>query len=223
MVVMKKIKRVYVVIALLMIFLVSVSGCDLGKKKEFKVKEHLNDVVLTINNTEYTLEDIGYYIANGEAAVEAQALIYSPNNPEQYWNKHTNGVFIKVQAKQNVIDNFTRDILLALAAEENGISLSDEEKEQCRAAAQTALGQLNSYQKSEAGVSIDSLNEAMENAYLGQKYIDYRLENDGSDDYTAQDWQVGGLCYKGFMSEYKIKVNDEIWEKVDFGEVTIER
>ena len=220
---MRTLKKISIVAALVVVFVVSLVGCSFGKKEEFKVKNNLDKVVLTIDDTKYTLGDIGYYIANGEAAVEAQALIYSPEHPEQYWNKHTNGVFIKLEAKQDVIDNFIRDSLLAMAAKEKSISLSDAEKKQCDEAAQSAFEQLSEYQQKEAGITLDNIGKAMENAYLGQKYIEYRLENDGSDDYTAQDWALEGLCYKGLMSEHKIKTNEDIWEKVDFGNISIER
>lgn len=220
---MKGFKRLYVITTVILILLVSVAGCGIGGKKEFKVKEHLNEVILTINDTEFTLEDIGYYIANGEAAVEAQALVYSPDDPQKYWNKHTNGIFIKVQAKENVMDNFTRDCLLAVAAKDKNISLSDDEKQQCQAAAESAYEQLNSYQCEGTGITVETLSDAMQNAYLGEKYVEYRLENDGTSEYTTDDWKLDGLCYNGLMSEYKIKVNDELWEKVDFGNITIER
>lgn len=221
---MKKLNKFYVIITLMVVFLVAVTGCNFGKKKEaYKVKEHLDDVVLTINDTDFTLRDIGYYIINGESAVEAQALIYSPDNPEEYWNKHTNGIFIKVQAKQAAIDSFTRDALLAMAAQEQNISLTAEEEEQCKEAVQSALEQLNSYQKTETGIDETTLGEAMEKAFLGGKYVEYRLENDGTDDYTADDWNVEGICYEGLTSQYKIKVNNKVWDQVDFGNVTIER
>lgn len=220
---MKKVKRLHVIAAVMLMLIVGISGCGKETKSEFKVKEHLNDVILTINDSEFTLEDIGYYIANGEAAVEAQALVYSPDDPQKYWNKHTNGIFIKVQAKENVMDNFLRDSLLAVAAKEKNILLSDDEKQQCQAAAESAYEQLNSYQCEGAGITVEALAKAMQNAYLGEKYVEYRLENDGTSDYTTEDWQLDGLCYNGLMSEYKIKINNKIWDKVDFGNITIER
>lgn len=203
------------------------SGCSVKTlihgKDEFIVNEHLDDVVLNINDNSYTLQEIAYYIANGEAGVEAQALIYNPDNPQEYWNKHTNGIFIKVQARQNTMDNYIRDEVLALAAKEQGIALSEEELNNCKATVEQLYAQLSSYQKEQAGITEESLQNNIENAYLGQLYVQYRLENDGSDKYTAQDWQVNGICYKGLLSQYKVQVVDSVWEEVEFGEVTIER
>lgn len=212
-------------ITVLMGFLIVIllSGCSIKGEETFLVKEHLDETVVKINDHEFTLEDIGYYIANGEASVEAQALTYNPDNPEEYWNKHTNGIFIKVQARQNVMDNFVRDEILAIAAKEQGLTLSDEEKENCKTGAQTMYNQLNAFQKEEAGITVENLKVALENAYLGQNYLKYRLENDGRDDYTEQDWQLNGVCYEGLLNKYKVKVIDSVWEKVDFGKVTIER
>lgn len=223
---MKKRNKVNVLCFLFAVMLI-LSGCSVktmihGKEK-FIVNEHLEDVVLNINDNSYTMQEIAYYIANGEAGVEAQALVYNPDNPQEYWNKHTNGIFIKVQARQNTMDNYIRDEVLALAAKEQGIALSEEEISNCQKTAEQLYAQLSSYQKEQAGITKESLQNNIEHAYLGQLYIQSRLQNDGSSKYTEQDWQVNGVCYKGLLSEYKVKVVDSVWDNVEFGEVTIER
>ena len=192
-------------------------------KEPFVVKEHLEDVVLKIDDNSYTLQDIGYYIANGEASVEAQAQMYNPDNPQEYWNKHTNGIFIKVQARENTMDNYIRDEILALAAVEENLSLTEEDMTTCDATVKQLYEQLSKTQKEEAGITEESLRKNIEKALLGQLYIQYRLANDGSDKYTAQDWQLEGVCYKGLLSQYDVEIVDSVWEQVEFGEVTIRR
>lgn len=215
--------KIFVAMCLFSLMLAVFSGCRASRGGTIVVKEHLSDVVLTINDTEFTLEDIGYYIANGEASVEAQAKIYSPDNTYAYWQKHTNGVFIKLQAKDNVIDNFTRDIILSMAAKDNGMSLSEEELTYCKTSAKQLFDGLNDFQKEEAGITVENLTKAVENAYLAQLYVNSKLENDNSEGYTAEDWALNGVCYKGLLSKYEVKVNEDVWEKVDLGKVTIKR
>lgn len=205
-----------------MLAVVFITGCSVKGEGDFLVKDHLDDVVVEINDSKFTFGDIGYYIANGEAAVEAQALVYNKDNPEEYWNKHTNGIFIKVQTRQNIMDNFVRDSILAMAAKEQGITLSDNEKENCKVTAGEMYKQLSEYQRDNAGITEERLNTAVENAYLGQMFINYKLENSGGD-YTAEDWQLDGVCYEGLLSEYKVKVINKVWEKAEMGKITIER
>lgn len=220
---MKLSEKRFFIASVLTFIIFCVSACSLKGEGEFALKDHLDDVVLKINDAEFTFGDLGYYIANGEAAVEAQALVYNQDNPMEYWNKHTNGIFIKVQTSQNVLDNFIRDAILAIEAKNQGLSLSDAEKENCKTAAEGMFGQLSSFQKEAAGITLESLQRDIENAYLGQIYVTYKLANDGSDDYTASDWQLDGVCYKGLLSQYKIKIENKNWEKAEFGKMTIER
>lgn len=221
---MKKFTKITILFSIIVLSVVMFAGCEfLEGKGEFVVKEHLDDVIVEINDTKLTFRDIGYYIANGEAAVEAQALVYNPDNPEEYWNKHTNGIFIKVQTRENIMDNFIRDTVLAMSAKEQGLSLSDEEKENCVKTAKDLYGQLSAFQREEAGITEETLVKDIENAYLGQKYIEYRLENDGRDDYTQEDWILGGVCYEGLLSKYDVKVITDTWEQAELGTITIER
>ncbi len=217
---MEKRKKILISTVLILIFIIS--GCSVKTEDKYLVKNHLDDVIVKIDDVEYCFGDIGYYITNGEAAVESQALVYNPDDPTEYWNKHTNGIFIRVEARDSVMNNFVKDVILSSEAENQGLSLTDEQKQQCSQSAQTILGQLNNYQKEQAGLTADNIDKALQRACLAQSYIEYKLQNEGSN-YTQDDWNLDGVCYKAILENHKVKVITKIWEKPDFGNITIER
>ena len=74
---MEKRKKILISIVLILIFIIS--GCSVKTEDKYLVKNHLDDVIVKIDDVEYCFGDIGYYITNGEATVESQALVYNPD------------------------------------------------------------------------------------------------------------------------------------------------
>ncbi len=69
-------------------------------KQNIVYNEHLEDVAVTVNGKELTLRDMAFYVAYEEMNVEKQALVYDSDNPNKYWNIHTNGEFVRVAARK---------------------------------------------------------------------------------------------------------------------------
>ena len=69
-------------------------------KQNIVYNEHLEDVAVTVNGKELTLRDMAFYVAYEEMNVEKQALVYDSDNPNKYWNIHTNGEFVRVTARK---------------------------------------------------------------------------------------------------------------------------
>ena len=58
------------------------------EKNIYVYEEHLDDSVVTVDNQTITLREFGYYILKMEDIVQAQALVYNPEDPTEYWNLH---------------------------------------------------------------------------------------------------------------------------------------
>ena len=69
-------------------------------KQNIVYNEHLDDVAVIVNGKELTLRDMAFYVAYEEMNVEKQALVYDSDNPNKYWNIHTNGEFVRVAARK---------------------------------------------------------------------------------------------------------------------------
>lgn len=71
-------------------------------KQNIVYNEHLDDVAVIVNGKELTLRDMAFYVAYEEMNVEKQALVYDSDNPNKYWNIHTNGEFVRVAARKQL-------------------------------------------------------------------------------------------------------------------------
>ena len=58
-----------------------------SKHAAFVYADHLDEAVLTIDGTDVTLREFGYYIHEMEGFVQRQALIYDPDDPKVFRSK----------------------------------------------------------------------------------------------------------------------------------------
>ena len=83
-------------------------------------KDHLDDVVVQVNDQKLTLKDAAYYVAYEEKTVEEQAVVYDPDNTNKYWNLHIDGEFVRVAASNAVVNMLIHDeIFYELAVDES--------------------------------------------------------------------------------------------------------
>ena len=83
----RSVKRAVIGIIIFNCILIVAAIC--GKiLSRFDYEDHLDDVVITVDDTDITLREFGYYIYEIEVFVQKQALLYDPENPKHWWNTH---------------------------------------------------------------------------------------------------------------------------------------
>ena len=87
-----------------------------------------DEVAAVVDGEDLTLGEVALYVLYVEKQVEKDAQLYNPENTRDYWNIHTNGIFIAADAKKSALGMAVHDMIFARAAEEQGIELSAEEK-----------------------------------------------------------------------------------------------
>ena len=97
-------------------------------KQNIVYNEHLEDVAVNVNGKELTLRDMAFYVAYEEMNVEKQALVYDSDNPNKYWNIHTNGEFVRVTARKAAMSMAIHDEIFYEMAKKESITLTDDEK-----------------------------------------------------------------------------------------------
>ena len=97
-------------------------------KQNIVYNEHLEDVAVNVNGKELTLRDMAFYVAYEEMNVEKQALVYDSDNPNKYWNIHTNGEFVRVAARKAAMSMAIHDEIFYEMAKKESITLTDDEK-----------------------------------------------------------------------------------------------
>ena len=113
---------------LLVCVLFCVSGCG-TRVKTIEFKEHLDDTVLELDGRKIPLRELAFYVAYEEQLIQEQALVYDASNPNAYWNTHINGHFMRVQARDEAMNQAIHDFIFYEMAQELGIELDQDEEQ----------------------------------------------------------------------------------------------
>lgn len=219
---MKKAKKI-LIFSVMAAALICIMIYYYQSKKMLVFKENLDKTAVTVDGKELSLEDIAFYIAYEETAIEEQAEIYSPENPNAYWNLHINGQFIQVAGKQAAMDMAIHDEIFYELALAEGLELSDEEMTALNSKESDFWSDLTEEQKERLGVSEDKILEAIKHLAMAEKYQTLLTEQsayDGEDAYES--YSITGENYIEILKDHVYEVNDKVWEKIDFGNVVVE-
>lgn len=210
----------FTIILILILIVIGAYALRSGKKKESIVyNEALNETVLTIDGEVYTLEDLAFYVAYKEKDVQEKAVVYNSENPNQYWNMHINGEFVKIAAKQAVLDMAVHDEIFYQMALAEGVSLTEEELQYVENEMYDFCSDLEAEQYEALGVEESVLQESMKKIAYANKYQRI-LADANSEDYEAYDF--AGELYLQMLEEHEIKENESFWDRVRFGNITLE-
>lgn len=189
-----------------------------GVREDFIVfNQHLDEVAVTIDDKEYLLSDIAFYVYYEESFVEKQAMEYNSENPDKYWELHINGEFVDVLARDTAMEMFVHDTILYELAIAQGIELTDEDKEYVYSAAKDYYCFMDDEQKAALGVDEENFMEVLTRKAYGEKYSETVAYEAGMD---VSRMDVGGVLYEEIHTEHEVKVKD-IWKKVEFGNITV--
>ena len=78
---------------------------------------------------------------------------------------------------------------------------------------------LEDWQREQLGISEEELDSEMEKIALADKYQSIYAEMNQKE-YEA--YNFNGEAYEALLSEHKYSVNEKVWDRVDFGSVTLD-
>lgn len=212
----KGVKGAGVLIFCMLLMALSLSACG---KKEILPADNKDDVILIIDNTtEVTLGDLTYYIYSVEQLVQQQAYVYDKEDPTLYWKLYTNGRFLKLFAKDMCLERAERDFILAAEAESKGIKLSDKQAEDAIEFAKETFSDIDRDIVARLGLTQDMLTETILRAQLAEFFQQTVVE---AESLTEDDLNIGGNYYNALKDKHTIEVKEEIWDKVEFGSITV--
>lgn len=218
------------IIILIIIAVIIVAAGQLYKVfTTFHYEKHLDDTVLTIDNTEITLREFGYYIYDTEAYVQEQAIQYDSSDPTRWWNTHfaagLDSTFICDYAKKTAINTCVCDEIYYQLAIQNGISLDDTEKSYATDEANDMYEQMNDYQLGITGLNSDIILEYRLKQALATKYAQTLLD---TVDFSAYDDDPNTLLSGNgdyfqdvILPEHTVTENNKILDNIYFGKITV--
>ena len=212
-------RKFIITVILAVAVVIAFAARDNKMRAEIVYAKALDESVMTIDEKAVTLEEIAFYVAYEEKAVQAQSLIYYPDNPNSYWNIHEHGEFIGSAAKRTVLEMAAHDIIFYEMASEEGITLTEEEEEYYKNEAYDFCSDLEEAQLEALGVTEDVLYETMRKIAIANKYQSILCE---MEDVSYEDYDFDGEAYLTLKESHEIVINEKIWDRVDVGGVTLD-
>lgn len=202
----------------LILFLVSAKNIG-ANRGSIEYADNLSEVAFYIDGEPTTLEDMIFYVLFQEQKVEEQARIYNPDSPKDYWNAHTNGVFIQLEAKEAIIQMAIHDKIMYALAKEDHTVLSTEDKEALEKARTEFWTSLFEGQLERLPLSYEDGNRIMKEIAIMEAY-ERKLIKENSEMTTAGlSW--GGYDYNQIKKNYHVKINNKVWDKVVVGDISL--
>ena len=150
--------RFTAVLVVLLIILGTASYREQGKRQKLSFPESLDLVVMAVDGEQVTLREMAFYIAYEEGNMEDAAIIYNPDNTDEYWQLYINHTFLREQAKQTVVDMTIHDTLFYQMATAEKITLSEEEEQYLVNDQQDFWSDLTEEQRARLGVDEETID-----------------------------------------------------------------
>ena len=179
---------------------------------------HMEDTALTIDGEEYQLKDLAFYLASQESKVQKQARAYDLTQPQKYWNAHTNGSFVRVEARDALIEHAVHDEIFYKMAKSEGLELTKEETAYMENQKMDFWNDLEEEGQRRLGVSFEEIGETFYHMALAQKKQQMLAEDKG---FEFEMYNANGSEYKKILKDHTYETNEKLWKRLNFGNITV--
>ncbi len=216
-------KKRYLVTLVLAALVFLLGGYSLQKgngRSKLVYADSLDEVAAEVNGEELTLRELAFYVAYEESEVQKQAVAYDPEDTAQFWKLHTDGVFVRVAARNAAIQMAVHDEIFYELALSAGMELSEAEEEMLRNSIYDFWIDLTEDGKEKKlGVTREDIAAAMCKIAYAQKYqtIYAQLQ-----DQNYENYDFAGDAYQVLLEEQDYRIVEKVWDRIDFGNVTLE-
>lgn len=211
---------VTVVLAIIVIVLGFYSYQVGGTRSKIDYNKSLDEIAVTVEGTDLTLRDLGFYVVYEEHEVEKQAEVYNIDNTRKYWNLHVDGEFVRIAARNAALQMAVHDEIFYQMALDEGVTLSNSDVEYAKNTLADFLADLEDYeQEGRLDLTKENYEDAIMKLALAEKYQEIYAELKGE---SKEQFDFAGDQYKELLESYDYKVNKGVWNRVDMGNVTLE-
>ena len=211
-------KRIWFITILILLVLLLISLFVSERRGKIVYRDYLSEDILTVDGEKLQLGDLAMYIAYEELKVEDEAAAYDYYDTNKYWNLHTSGSFVKEVAKTHVIEMAVHDEIFYRQAMAEKLMLDEKEEEQLRSRQEDFWTDMTEEQQERLGVDKAEIDRQLEKAALAQKYQNQIAAENNSD---FDGYSAGTEPYEQILKEHKYKLNEKLWDRVDFGNIIL--
>lgn len=206
-------------LVILVIFLGAMSMREQEKNKMLVFPESLEKVVAVVDDEELKLKDMAFYIAYQEGKIEEEARIYNPDNPDEYWWVRTNHTFVRSEGKTLALEMAIHDEIFYRMAVAEGVELTEEEEAHLANDQYDFWSDLEDGQKETLGVEKEVIDESMRKIAIAEKYQYLWAEMNGD---SYEEYALSGQEYEDLVKTHVCQIEETVWDKVDFGGITVD-
>lgn len=211
-------KRIWFITILVLLVLLLISLFVSERRGKIVYRDYLSEDILTVDGEKLQLGDLAMYIAYEELKVEDEAAAYDYYDTNKYWNLHTSGRFVKEVAKTHVIEMAVHDEIFYQQAMAEKLTLDEKEEEQLCSRQEDFWTDMTTEQQERLGVDKAEIDRQLEKAALAQKYQNQIAAENNSD---FDGYSAGAGPYEQILKEHKYKLNEKLWDRVDFGNIIL--
>ncbi|MGN0318372.1 MAG: hypothetical protein ACI4E1_10635 [Lachnospira sp.] len=221
--------KIFAIISMgILLIIIAVFYSRYRQEHTFVYNKNLDKTAVTINDTCVTLEDMSYYVAIVEQQIQEMAISYNPDKPDELWNTHfsagPDSVFTRDYAKSLAMELCIYDYIMSAEAEKKGFSINEEHREKCADYTDKMYSNLSKQAKDNIGITKDNLPAMVERHELVTAYVSTVAESfkEHDENVDASVLNYDGEFYKTVIyPEYKVTVNDAVWDDVKLGNLTV--
>lgn len=217
-------KRQMIVAVCLIIIMVCIGGffaisTMVTNNKKFNYEDALDETAITVGEEEISLKEVSYYILVAETTYNGAANIYNSNNLDSFWNIKVSAEFFKETAKETVINACVRDNVYYQKAREKGYALSMADNDAVYNQAVEEMSKITDHQKEITQYTLNDMITVLKKIQFSRMYVSDLMQ----EGYTEEQLDTGGSKYEEIEKNYVIKKNDDIWDNLILGKVTINK
>lgn len=183
----------------------------------FDFHASLDEVAITVDSEEVTLKEAAYYILVAETNQNAAANQYNPDDPDALWNIRINYNFFRGLARKTIINCCIRDNIYYLQALEEGYELTEEQQKEIEQTALEEIRKMTDYQRELTAIEKDDMVRVLTKIQYARLYVEDLME----EGYGQEELDVDGEKYEEIAEKYETSTNDDIWNNLVIGKVTI--
>lgn len=226
-------KAIIAIISVLAVFVVIgfLIGVILFVKKlnRFEYKDHLDEVVITVDQRNITLREFGFYVYQIEGYAQEQALVYNPDNPAEWWNTHfssgPDSQFVCDYAKDVAVNLCIADEIFYKEAIKQGLELNEDGEEKVNKDTGEMFEKMDSIQLDSTGLDEKIISEITRKQLLSATYAEFLvntvdLSEYDEDPYKLINWD-GAYYQEEILPNHTVQTNDELLDKITFGKITV--
>ena len=214
-------RQTYVFLAVMCLLVAVVAAAAFSRAKSLEkivFREHLDDTAVTVDGSEYKFRDVAFYVAYQYMETQKQAKVYDLEHTGKYWNIHTNGSFLRVEAKSMAVQMAVHDVIFYDMAVKEDAALTEEERIYMENRKADFWSDLEEEGQKRLGIQEEELEEVFLRMALAQKEQQRYADAQGVD---YREYNVNGDSYRELLKTHTYEINDALWDRLDFGKITV--